>query len=105
MKKNLYAIYDKKSNNYGEFQWQEVNDECAIRTVAQMANDIRPNKINANPSDYELYRLGQIDLETGVIEPRVEFMKNITELKKPEDQAKKQILDKLAEIYKEIRGE
>ena len=105
MKKNLYAIFDKKSNNYGEFQWQDVNDECAIRTVAQMANDIRPNKINQNPNDFELYKLGQIDLQTGKIEPKVEFIENIANLKKPEDKQKKEILDKLAEIYNHIKGD
>ena len=48
MKKNIYAIYDKKSNNYEEYVWHEVNDECACRTIAQMVNDLRANKLNCN---------------------------------------------------------
>lgn len=104
MKKNIYAIYDKKSNTYAKYQWQDVNDDCAIRTVSQMVNDVRPTELSTDASDYELYRLGEIDLSTGIIESKVEFMKNCNELKRPEDRKKDEILKTLRSIFDEIAG-
>ena len=104
MRKNLYAIYDKKANSYGEFQWQDINDECAVRTISEMVNSLVKNKLNQNPDNFELYKLAIIDLETGEITPAREFVKNLVEVKKPEDESKKEILNKLAELYNAVMG-
>ena len=104
MKKKLYAIYDKKANNYSEFQWQDINDECAVRTMSEMVNAVAKNKLNTNPDNYELYRLAEINLETGEIIPGREFIKNLVELKKPEDKTKTEILNKLADLYNAVMG-
>lgn len=104
MKKNLYAIYDRKSNTYENYQWQDINDDCAYRTVNEIVNAIAPNKLNQAPEDYTLYRLGEIDLETGIITPKVDFLKNVIEFKKPVDKEKLELLEKIDELKKAIMG-
>lgn len=104
MKKNLYSIYDRKSNNFEKHFWMDINDECAIRTITNITNSLVPSELSENPEDYQLYKLGEIDLETGKITPMNEFLKNVVELKRPEDKKKDEILKQLRNIFDEVAG-
>lgn len=60
----LYAIRDIK-NDYGQiFQW--ANDQIARRNLAAMQKD-NSTIISKFPADFELWKLGEYDSETGVI--------------------------------------
>ena len=80
MTKNIYAIKDVK---IGEFihQFQVPNEAVAIRQITNAVNDTQPTELTLNTADFELYSLGTINLATGEIDNKVEFIKNCVELK------------------------
>lgn len=82
MKKNIYAIFDKKANEY-RFQIQEANDAVAVRQVTNAVNDNdSKSELSLNNEDFQLYKLGSIDTTTGVLESKIEFMHNLAEFKR-----------------------
>lgn len=58
MKQKLFALYDKVAEQYGPI-FQAVNINTAIRTVQNM-------KIRAY-EDFDLYELGEWDMELGTL--------------------------------------
>lgn len=72
---SLYAIRDIHS---GFMQpMVDVNDETAKRNFAYMINN-NPGVIAFRPADFELYLIGSIDSESGLLAPLVpcEFIVN-----------------------------
>lgn len=67
MKLVVTAVYDKMTGYM--LPTFKMNDEQAKRDFAYdiISNDI--SLINANPTDFNLQKLGTYDTETGVIEP------------------------------------
>lgn len=67
MEKILYSIYDKKSKLfYAPFVAE--TDEVARRSFSQLVND--NNTIIGNfPGDFNLHRVGVINLTNGLITP------------------------------------
>lgn len=64
MKYVLYSIRDIKLDSYSNPMCL-VNDGHAIRTIGdEMRRD--GNAFSAHPEDYELFRLGQFDSDTGL---------------------------------------
>lgn len=68
---NLYAIYDKVAERYGA-PTPHINEAVAIRWFkASVANNSM-----AEPTDFELYRIGSFNFELGVLvgTPKPEFV-------------------------------
>lgn len=64
MKNNLYVLYNKLSKRYGDVM-AFSSDDWAIHNVQSVVEKSEDGKI-----DYlELCRVGEIDVETGVVTP------------------------------------
>lgn len=74
---NLYSIKDLKVGFEPPFCAQ--NDEIAIRQFhgAAKYGPLEQNRFKQNPSDYELFKIGQINLENGCIESDVQYVTNL----------------------------
>lgn len=69
MKKQLYSIYDEKSEFY-QPPITFLNDEDAKRGLATVFNN--PDSMLAKfPNDYKLYHIGTLDDNAGKIEPQI----------------------------------
>lgn len=68
MKLKLFALRDSATNQYGNVM-TFVAPGQALRTIAdEMRNNESP--LGKHPSDFEIYELGEYDVETGMIEPQ-----------------------------------
>lgn len=63
----LYSIYDRKAGYYLPI-FQMRGNADAIRQLTELVTN-SDTPIAKYPADYDLVRLGSIDLETGQIEP------------------------------------
>lgn len=72
MKVNVYSIKDVKEGFQAPYT--RVNDKIAIRDFLNVARSPEPNKVTMNPEDFELWRIGTMETETGVISSGVEFL-------------------------------
>lgn len=69
MKEKLFAVYDQKAKVYlPVFQARTVG---AAERSFQDAVNAKDHHFSQHPEDFVLVELGDIDLETGVIEPDV----------------------------------
>lgn len=69
MKYPMFAVRDIKASNFG-FPFSSVNDDTAIRSFGYEVNTVHPdNLLNKAPGDFELYRVGFFETDTGVFEP------------------------------------
>lgn len=59
MKVNIYTIYDKVANECGPI-YQAKNDGVAFRAFINLIGE----NSTVNPSDYDVYCLGEFDTET-----------------------------------------
>lgn len=55
----IYSIYDTKAHVHNK-PFHQTNRDVAIRTCADIANDIN-GEIHKNPEDYALFYLGTYD--------------------------------------------
>lgn len=73
MKYNLYSVKDVRVGFDGP--QLAINDGAALRNFADMvAND--KSYISKHPEDYQLFKIGEIELNTGDITPEVKFLAN-----------------------------
>lgn len=63
----LYAIKDNVAGTFAMPQGLE-NDAVAKRSLTAVVNSLG-NPVSDNPQDYDLYCLGDYDVDTGVISP------------------------------------
>lgn len=61
----IYTIYDNKAAFYGQ-PFVAHNAADATRSFQQGANDDQ-TMICKNPADYELFEIGEYDIQTGLI--------------------------------------
>jgi len=66
MKLNIYSLQDLKAKCFNN-PFFSGNDATACRSVANLLED-RNNTIALDPADFNLFRVGQFDTESGVIE-------------------------------------
>lgn len=66
-KESVYSFYDNKAKFYGKPMFFR-NDGEATRSWEGAANDEK-STISAHPSDFELFRIGEFDDQTGSIIP------------------------------------
>ncbi len=67
MKYGIYSIRDAAANVFTA-PTIDITDECAIRGFSQAVNN--PDAVmNFCPSDFTLYRIGTLLVESGTIEP------------------------------------
>ena len=76
----LYSIKDTKLGKYAQ-PFSAPNDEIAKR---MLTSTIRAggNNIADYPEDFQLYKLGQYDEDTGDLQTDNKFLANATEFKK-----------------------
>lgn len=73
---NVYAIKDVKLGYEAPFIRQ--NDSIAIREFHSAAKFAQsPNRFQECPQDYELWKLGTFNQETGVITSDVQYVTNL----------------------------
>lgn len=65
MKSKMFAIYDTKSETYGDIVYAKTLAE-ADRSFATYCNN-KDTIINKYPADYNLFQLGEYDQQTGEI--------------------------------------
>ena len=63
MIKNMYGIYDRVAKLFS-YMYEAVNDEMANRTFQNEARN-ENSALHLNPEDYELWKLGNYELENG----------------------------------------
>lgn len=83
MKIKLYAIKDTLVGFMTPYA--QHNDAYAKRAFANAVNDIKPNNINVNPEDKQLYYVGEFDEDTGALIPcekGAQFICSAMEVKK-----------------------
>lgn len=81
MKKQIYLIKDDIGQEFREM-FLAPNEGIAIRQMTSLVNDDKKSDITENTADFKLYRAGEIDYETGEITAKLEFIKNLVELKR-----------------------
>lgn len=79
MKANLYSVRDIKMQKYG-MPFVALNDDIAKRTLASTIK-AGGTTISEFPEDFQLYKLGSYDDDTGELETNNEFLANATEFK------------------------
>lgn len=67
MQVNLYSIYDRKAQYYLPL-FQASSDAQAERQFAQIVTQSETD-VSKYPADFDLVRLGALNVETGYIEP------------------------------------
>lgn len=75
MKVNVYAIKDVKLGFEAPFT--RVNDQLAIRDFLNVASAPEQNKLSMNPEDFELWKLGTMETDSGIITSDVQFLKSL----------------------------
>lgn len=74
----VYAMYDQAAKGFGSLM-VFVNDEVARRGVMEIIRG--DQQITKFPGDFDLYRLGEFDTDTGAIAPsRPELVFKVAEL-------------------------
>lgn len=82
MKVNLYSIKDTKLGKFCQ-PFTAPNDEIAKRMLAStMLDKSDTNAMYNFAEDYQLFKLGNYDEETGTLETENTFLANATEFKK-----------------------
>lgn len=67
MKMNLYSVYDKKADSYGN-PFYMPTDATASRLFADQVLDAsKPSLLNQHPEDFRLNRVGSFDTDTGLV--------------------------------------
>lgn len=81
MKLGIYAIKDTLVGFMTPFC--QANDAYAKRSFQNAAVDSKPNNVNTNPEDKELFYIGSFDDQTGEIIPvSPSFLARASEYKK-----------------------
>lgn len=70
MNVQLYCFLDRAAKMFGSVI-QFSNDDMAKRGVEELANAGGSHPMFRYPSEFDLYRLGDMDVDTGVIRPIV----------------------------------
>lgn len=84
MKLKIYAIKDIKAKKFCA-PYYAPNDELSKRMLHNTVNtEAEDNFLNKYTEDYQLFRLGEFEEETGEIKSDVEFLVNAIEYKKTE---------------------
>lgn len=65
MLSNIYALYDLKALNYSN-PFYAVNDALALRMTIDAASS-PDTLLNLHPADFQLFRIGEYDNESGCI--------------------------------------
>lgn len=68
MKVNIYTIYDKVAQESGPI-YQAKNDGVAFRAFMSLIGDTP----TVNPTDYDVYCLGEFDTESRVFVPEENY--------------------------------
>ena len=70
----LYAIKDVKAGYQSPQEF--VNDEVAIRAFKMATSDPR-TMLGQVPADFELWKIGEFDLQTGELKSDLQFLCNV----------------------------
>lgn len=73
---NIYSLKDVKSGYMSLMLYK--NDELAVRAYKNLLSSGERNQVTMNPEDFELFCVGSIDLDSGIIVPEVRFVCNHT---------------------------
>ena len=65
----LYAIYDRKMKMFQQQVVAEVNKLAYLRNIADGVKQAEGSLINKHPEDFDIMVLGELNMETGIIEP------------------------------------
>lgn len=82
MEINLYAIKDCKMGKFNNPFTAENNDVAKRMLATTMLNKSIENGIYQFAEDYQLFKIGAYDNDTGELKTEVEFVANATEFKK-----------------------
>lgn len=80
MKAYIYSIRDLKMNKYG-LPYSAANNDIAKRMLASTMWNGK-NQLNMFAEDFQLFKLGSYDDDTGELITENEFICNATEFKK-----------------------
>lgn len=74
MKYFVFTIRDRAVNAFMQ-PWFSPSDGGAIRSFTDEINRAHPdNNLNKHPEDYDLYRIGMYDDQSGTIDPQLPEM-------------------------------
>lgn len=75
MRTKLYALFDKKASQYGGVLIGQADGHMAriVEERFRGSNDT----VERFPQDFDLYQLGEYDMDSGHILPEVRFVSNV----------------------------
>lgn len=81
MIKNIYALKDVKSGFLDSFN--AVSDNLAVRSIATALSNMaaNPTDLFNFPEDFELWCLGSVDTDTGIIMPKQFIVMQVRDIK------------------------
>lgn len=79
----IYVLKDLKSDYLNSLMVM-ANDDLAKRAYHNTLMDKQPNMVNMNPQDFELYCLGEYDVQSGIIKSDIRFVANSSTLLRPQ---------------------
>ena len=68
----LYTVKDNKSGKFDR-PFPMVNDQVALRGFKTLCSDTN-TECGKYPEDFEIYRIGVLDEDTGIVTPDVTFL-------------------------------
>lgn len=71
----IYSVYDNVAKCFSQ-PFYQVNEGVARRNIAACVNN-KEHNYSVAPADYELYRVGKFDDQTGAIEVENEKICNL----------------------------
>lgn len=80
MIQKIYSLKDTISGSFGGLMLFNI-DGVAIRELTSIANNEQAEKIIPHISDMDLYRVGTLDVDTGIITSEIEFILHVKDLK------------------------
>lgn len=86
MKQSIYVVRDILAHNIGPLCLFQ-NDDVAERAFRQMVNSGKDPMLQRCPSDFEMVRLGDIDISTGEITPTMVLVASASEVISREPEA------------------
>ncbi len=94
MKQFLYTIEDTVARSHSH-PIQGINDGQIIRSLQLMANSPQENELKQNIEDKKLWRIAEMNIETGEIKADLKLIMNVEDLILTEAQKDKSVMARM----------
>lgn len=81
IEKELYVLFDRKTNQYLGLSLQTSYATYQRQLYADLVDSNPRNQLAVYCADFDIYCLGTLNIKTGVITPKCEFIDNCADLR------------------------